>query len=259
MVLLLLYSELSALQRSCWCSISHLGSLQLEGASHDSWCTSRHVTACHTASESSLLVCESSNLCRALLQSSAEIFSLKTPKNEELSKNFPARKRCFQLQRRLKNDGKNDEVSMRRTVHCYASAMPRLCLEPTPSPWERSHSKTSMEKTTMAMAKRRNVVATLDGIFSKLCKQKIKAALRKQNKTTPVPSYKPSKTHFCRQVHDGARFHFPVSQKGRQRQSVYPLPHQPLSTAHATQIRPQQQRQKMISMWQCVWCRCSVM
>jgi hypothetical protein len=47
MVLLLLYSELSALQRSCWCSISHLGSLQLEGTSHDSWCTSRHVTACH--------------------------------------------------------------------------------------------------------------------------------------------------------------------------------------------------------------------
>lgn len=128
MVLLLLYSELSALQRSCWCSISHLGSLQLEGTSHDSWCTSRHVTACHTASESSLLVCESSNLCRALLQSSAEIFSLKTPKNEELSKNFPARKRCFQLQRRLKNDGKKwwSLNASNCSLLClgYASAMP---------------------------------------------------------------------------------------------------------------------------------------
>ena len=70
-------------------SISSLGSLQLEGSQPTILGVPRtmsHVRACHTASELSLQCATeySNNLCRAPLQSSAEVFSLRITKKEEL-------------------------------------------------------------------------------------------------------------------------------------------------------------------------------
>jgi hypothetical protein len=130
MVLLLLYSELSALQRSCWCSISHLGSLQLEGTSHDSWCTSRHVTACHGSQHVTRQVNRLRSCARAAT-CAARFF--KAPRRSSAwkhrrTKNFRRTSRLESVAFSFREGLKMMKKTMKSQCVELFTAMPRLCL-----------------------------------------------------------------------------------------------------------------------------------